>query len=236
LWFAAYPETDIWTAKASSRHGKLHLTAADADDKKSDKLSRLFRLETIMRRKPVLIEKLPINNFRLDFIREMFPDARFIHLYRSGLEVARSIGGMSGQGGWFGEESYKWDRLVEYALDRDDTKGLPALCTTHFDRGLLEWRLSTEAAVDFLRDLPDEAFYELNYDQLIDHPAQTVSGVLDFIGVDGDPNVTEFASTTIARRSTRLGQERLSEKERTLGGPLLAMSMDGGDGLTRRHT
>ncbi|MDK2847172.1 MAG: hypothetical protein PWP34_525 [Desulfuromonadales bacterium] len=51
------PETDIWTAKAHARNGKLFLTEADA---------------------------------------------RFIHIYRNGLEVARSIEKASEKGGWFG--------------------------------------------------------------------------------------------------------------------------------------
>ncbi|MBN1225030.1 MAG: sulfotransferase [Candidatus Aminicenantes bacterium] len=46
--------------------------------------------------KPVLIEKLPINNFRLNLILRIFPDARFIHIYRNGLEVARSMDGKKG--------------------------------------------------------------------------------------------------------------------------------------------
>jgi hypothetical protein len=108
LWFSAFPETDIWTAKAHARNGKLFLTEADADPQKGKKLSRFFRFETIINRKPVLIEKLPINNFRLHFIRQIFPDARFIHIYRNGLEVARSIEKASEKGGCFGSGCYKW--------------------------------------------------------------------------------------------------------------------------------
>src|SRR5690242_16726648 len=48
LWFAAYPETDIWTAHAAKSHGKLAFTADDASQEKSDKLRRLFRFETVL--------------------------------------------------------------------------------------------------------------------------------------------------------------------------------------------
>ena len=232
LWFAAYPETDIWTPKAYSRHGKLVLTSADVAHRKSKKISRLFRFETIKSRKPVLIEKLPINNFRLNFIHQIFPDARFIHIYRNGLEVARSIEKLSERGSWFGANSYKWDKLVEYALSKDDTNNLPVLCSTYFDKGLLEWRLSTEAAVEFLSYLPDDAFFELKYDDLIEYPANTISQVLEFIGIDDDLEVKNFVTSNLVRKTSKLGKCKVSGKNQILGGKLLPLSMDGEKGLT----
>jgi hypothetical protein len=234
LWFSAYPETDIWTHNAYSHNGKLILTATDVEDKKSNKLSRLFRFETIKSRKPVLIEKLPINSFRLHFVHQIFPDARFIHIYRNGLEVARSIEKFCERDDWFGENYYKWEKLVEYALGRDNTYNLPALCSTCFDKGLLEWRLSTEAAVDFSRNLPDDAFFELSYDDLVQSPVATISQVLNFIGIDNDLGVLEFAAENLSRKTSTLEQGELSEKDKILGGKLLSLSMDGKKGLVTR--
>jgi hypothetical protein len=234
LWLSVFPETDIWTSKAYSRNGKLFLTEADVDFNKGKKLSRLFRFKTIVNLRPVLVEKLPINNFRLDFIQQIFPDARFIHIYRNGLEVARSIQKISEKGGWFGSNIYKWDKLVDYAKNSDDTKKLPELCDTYYDKGLLEWRLSTEAVVGFLRRLPDDAFLETSYDKFIDDPVETISKILSFIGVDCNPNVETFVSDTVARKSSRLDSETISEKEQIIGGNLLPLSADGGKGLTNK--
>ena len=52
--------------------------------------------------------------------------------------------------------------------------------------------------------------------------------------VEGDPEVEAFVSDTIARKSSKLDQSRMSETARRLGGRLLPLSMDGGRGLTRR--
>ena len=120
---------------------------------------RLFRFETILANKPLLVEKLPINSFRLAFIHEIFPDARFIHIHRNALEVARSIASQCEAGLWFASNTYKWNQLVRYAHDRGETASLPALCSNYFRMGLLEWRLSTEAIVKFLRCLPDERYF-----------------------------------------------------------------------------
>lgn len=86
LWISAYPETDIWSAHAVARRGKLVFNESDEKPRKTRALRKLFALELRRSRRPILVEKLPINNFRLPFIREMFPDCRFIHIWRNGLE------------------------------------------------------------------------------------------------------------------------------------------------------
>jgi hypothetical protein len=235
LWSSAYPETDIWTEKATARNGKMVLTAADAEIRKSRKLRRLFLLETVKTQKPILVEKLPINNFRLQFIHSIFPDARFIHIFRNGLEVARSIEKLSEKGKWFVPNSYKWNQLVQLAKTGKDTATLPELCTSYFDKGLLEWRLSTETAVSFLKGLSEDCFLEISYDDLTGEPVNTIERVLSFIGIENEPPVTNFVRDSIARRTDKLGNIPLSEKARIIGGELLPLSMtDGnGKGLTR---
>src|SRR5690606_33383867 len=108
LWHQAYPIADIWSEQGKARGGKMKLTAADASPDKSALLRTLFYRQTIKTSRPVLVEKLPINNFRVEFIQAIFPDARFIHIYRNGLEVANSIKKMSEAGKWFASNQYKW--------------------------------------------------------------------------------------------------------------------------------
>jgi Sulfotransferase family len=232
LWYDAYPQSDIWTDKARSRNGKLVFTAADFDKKKSRRLSRNFRFETLRSKKPVLVEKLPINNFRLELIHAMFPDARFIHIHRNGIEVAKSIEKICNNGGWFAANSYKWEKLVELALSQEETKHLPDLCSNFFDQGLLEWRLSTEAAVSFLESLPSTRFLEFSYNQLLDDTSKTISRVLEFIEVAGDPYVAAFIRENMARRSEKLSHYPLSKKQIAIGGKLLALSIDEAETLT----
>lgn len=232
LWFSAYPETDIWTTEAEARKGRLALTKNDTNSEKSTKLRSLFREELLKGSSQVLIEKLPINNFRLDFIHAIFPNARFIHIYRNGLEVARSIEKECEKGHWFGAGDYKWNKLTEYELDKRGNSNLSSLCETFFDKGLLEWRLSTEAAVDFLSQLPKEKYFELKYDSLIDHPEEMISVVLKFIGLGDDDQVSQFVSGNLSRRTSKLNQYDITEKQRKLGGKLLPFSMSDKTNIT----
>jgi len=233
LWHACFPETDVTTARSAARRGRVVLTAADADPGRSRRLRRVFRYETLRHRRPVLVEKLPINNFRLPFLLAIFPRARFVHIHRNGLEVARSIEKLSERGRWFERNPFKWDQLVGIAGAREETAGLPARCTDWFHKGLLEWRLSTEAVVSFLRERPDESFHELSYRTLVESPERALRGVLAFTGLDGDPDLMAFARDRIRRRSEPLAGPQISATEREIGGPLLAQAIAARDSLVR---
>ncbi len=234
LWFSAYPESDIWTHKAIERNGKLVLTAENTDAGKSKKLRNLFRMEALKTRKPILIEKLPINNFRLDFINSIFPNAKYIHIYRNGLEVARSIEKQADAGKWFGSNDYKWKQLVNISK-QNHTHPLSELCSGNYEKGLLEWRFSTEAVVNFLKDQPHDKFLEFSYDDLTSDPVSAIQNVLDFIGIDDEPGINNFAEENISRRSKKISTKSYSEKEKIIGGDFLRASMMNDDekGLTQ---
>jgi len=234
LWFAAYPQSDIWTNRAAARNGKLILTAADAQAKKSKKLRRLFEFERLLARKSVLVEKLPINSFRLGLILDVFPDARFVHIYRNGFEVAQSIARECAAGPWFGYDSYKWQQLVKYAFGSEQTASLPSLCSDYFRMGLLEWRLSTEATVKFLDGLPQERFVELSYDRFLQDPKSALEQTLSHLGLEIDDDMLRFVEEQIVRQGGAPHSYRPSDEEWQIGGALLPMSMDSVSGLTRR--
>lgn len=236
LWFAAYPETDIWTARAERREGRLVLTASDVRPEATRELHRRFLRETRRRGRPVLVEKLPANSFRLGFIHRMFPDARFVHIHRNGREVARSIEKQSRKWDWYGKGGYKWRLLCALAATDEATAELPALCATVYEKGLLEWRLSTTHVVRFLRDLPQDAFCEVSYDAFMRDPADTLRAILASLELPVDEAVTGFVDRKVARRSAPLDAQPLSPKEKKLGGKLLALSLEPreGLGLTRR--
>jgi hypothetical protein len=233
LWALAYPQTDIWKKDPYGAGGKLCMTAADADSHSSRRISRLFRFETIKSGKPVLVEKLPANSFRLQFISEIFPDARFIHIYRNGLEVARSIEMICREREWYGRNMHKWHELVRLARARSETAGLPDLCSDNFYRGLLEWRLSTEAITGFLGGLPQKAYLEISYCQLLDDPGGTIGSTLEYLGLDTDPQVVRFANEILVRRSTPRDGLTPSARHKAVGGELLAASLDCRTGLSQ---
>jgi hypothetical protein len=201
LW-AFEPRTDVWTDQAKERGGRLFLDADDVIPENAEKI--IYAFTEVANRKPKarLVEKLPINSFRIGFINHIFPDALFIHLLRNGLDVARSIGRKAQNEAWYGHKDYKWDLLVDYA----ESQGLGELArSAEFDlflRGLLEWRLSVTTAKESLAKLPAEQHIEIRYENLLTQPETTISQLETFIGIPAFPDTHEFAQKTLEERNT----------------------------------
>ena len=221
LWADAYPATDVWSERARKRGGRLDLTESACTPERNRRLTINFYCETFATGRPQLVEKLPINNFRLPFIDAVFPDALFVHLLRNGLEVARSIERMPVESQWYGHDDYKWRLLEEYAGRRERYRDLPVLCDTVRHRGLLEWRLSVETAVEFLDTLPAERHVSLTYEELLDRPVEVVRRIEEFAGLAPSKTVHSFAEANLQRRSPKIDVTHLSDVEERLAGDLM---------------
>lgn len=225
LWSSVYSDTDIWP-NSTNPDGRLVLAAADADSKRSRKLQRLFRFETLRTGRPVLVEKFPVNSFRLQFVRTVFPDARIVYIHRNGLEVARSIERMCDAGKWYVANPGKWERLAQHAASMRDTEELPGLCNSYYEKGLLEWRLSTEAIEDFLAGQAENTFIKLGYAELVKDKIDTIRKVISFIGLAEDSQVTGFVAENIYRRSSEMANQPLTDTEKMIGGRYLLRTAD----------
>jgi Sulfotransferase family len=215
------PRTDVWSAKARARGGRLRLSAGDVQPAAAARIGRAFAAEVRLQRAECLVEKLPINAFRVGLLAGMFPDALFVHLIRNGLEVAASIARQAERAQWFGFEDYKWRLLAERAAERG-AADLVDLCTDGFRRGLLEWRLSVSTALEDLAELPAERRLEVRYERLVEQPAEVCEHLQTFIGVRHEPAVAAVARARLSRRSPPPDLAALSPDAQEIAGDLLA--------------
>ena len=145
------------------------------------------------------MEKLPINNFRLDFIDHLFPTSRFVHLVRHGLEVARSIARTGPR--WYGaNHGQKWRLLCDHATAVGWSPSELAV-NNPMQRGLIEWTLSLNAVDAMKSKLTADRFFEVRYDALIDDPQAAIADLFQFLDVDVDPDTMAWAVDTFRRRS-----------------------------------
>ncbi len=206
LW-SLDPRTDVWSRAAGSV-GRLALDENDADEHRGQ-LRNAFAAAT----EPgtVLIEKTPINSFRIGYIRRVWPNARFLHLLRNGLEVADSIERWVASGKvWFGAGDAKW-HLLQREAERAGIGELADICGDDPRlRGLLEWRLAVTRVQSHLG--PDDL--EIRYRTLVTDPGRTIGSVVSWIGLD-DPGIPVH----ISRRPHPA--PRLAGRARRIAGPLL---------------
>lgn len=215
-WAACFPKTDLWSGRVRQRGGSLYLDAADAEPERARRLRALFQYAKGGRTH--FLQSLDANSFRIDFLRAVFPDAKFIHVVRNGLEVAAEIAQRIERRDWHGKDDHKWRQLSDYGARAPHTAALPELCAKPFQRGLLEWRLVMEAVQ--AAQLPQESLLEIRYKELLAQPREQLLRSAAFIGLAEDTD-WEARAVSSMHRTAPVDSRQPSETDLRIGGPFL---------------
>jgi hypothetical protein len=200
LWAQTLPEFDI-CGRVPYDPAYLPPVALAAEHATPNVRERFLpALEARRRGKAVLVEKLAVNNFRIPFLLALAPDAYLISIVRHGVEVAHSIEQRATLGKWYGPSERKWTCLCEHAR-RAGLEHLLPLCGDFYTRGLLEWRMSTDAADAVINALRPPRLLRIRYEELVVDPVGVCERLERFLGVLPRPVMRRFAAEMIARRS-----------------------------------
>ena len=176
LWHKVFPELNIW----DNINSVLDFKTSDYNTKKNEKIRSVFFREAESHKKNNILEKLPINCFRLNFINKAFPEAKYIVIKRNPIEVAASIEEKIGKGNWYGVNDNKLRLLIEYAKSNNvETKDF---LKTDFNKGLLEWRLSNIAISKFFNE-SNKDFFLINYSNLTLNPKEILTEAFNFLEI-----------------------------------------------------
>jgi hypothetical protein len=123
-------------------------------------------------------EKTPTNLNHADLLARVFPRARFLCLYRHGLDVALSC-----------LEASRWGFMNEVApFVAMSPENLPLAMTR-------SWMVKTATLLDFeARHV--ERCRRLRYEDLVEHPDERLGEVLDWLGLPREAGLVERAFTT----------------------------------------
>lgn len=200
LWIRPFGVTDIWGHRydAPRYNPRVALTEADVP---VDGRQRFYELLEFERRgRQVLVEKLAINNFRIGFLLGLCPEASIISIVRHGCEVAWSIEAKVNAGQWYGKGDAKWEHLVSYAKSNGYDHLLP-LCKTAWDRALLEWRMSVEAAERCLAAKAPRRLLRLRYEEMIENPEGLCDRLESFLDLKPSAAMRHFARSEVRRKN-----------------------------------
>src|SRR5262249_41575473 len=99
---------------------------------------------------------------------------------------------------------------------------LPPLCRTPVERGLLEWRLSVDAADRYLASHPPRRLLRLMYEDLIGNPLGVCERLESLLRVPGSPAMREVAAGGGRRRTPAFADRPIPERAGIIAGPTLA--------------
>lgn len=131
------------------------------------------------KRKPRWCDKSPRNLNHLEILTQVFPDAKYICLYRHAMDVVRSFMERV-QDGWMIDLRY-------YARNHG--------FRNHYGVYLDSWLEKTEVMMEFERARPDQAF-GLKYESLVADPAATLAPMFSFLGLEWDERLLDAVFNT----------------------------------------
>jgi hypothetical protein len=119
---------------------------------------------------------------RVGYLKEIFEDARFVHIVRDGRAVASSLIHVDFWRGWQGPQGWRAGLLSpeDQAAWEGYDRSFTALAG-------LEWRIQMRAIEAARRDLAPEQFLEIRYEDFCRQPWETCRRVLEFADLPQSP-------------------------------------------------
>ncbi len=208
IWHLIHPHEDI-IGNYSQADAKYRLTAEDATDEMRQRAAQMFGAYLTVTRSKRLVDKYPELIFRVDFVRALFPDARFIFLVRNGWDTCHSIAAWSERLGvqvngekhdWWGVNDRKWRLIAEqlvktdsvFAEIADEIKGFER----HLDRAAIEWIVTMQEGLRLIQELPD-CIHLLRFEDLTAEPDEVLAALCNFCELPTDNTFREYARQTL---------------------------------------
>lgn len=136
-----------------------------------------------------LLEKTPKNALRIPFFNALFPDARFVFLWREPEENISSIIDAWRAGGWVTYPQLPgwdgpWSLLLPPGWQGLKGRPLPEIAA-------YQWATTNQTIMDDLEQLPADRRHVVRYSDFLADPAAVIRGVCDFAGLEFDPALSE---------------------------------------------
>jgi hypothetical protein len=150
------------------------------------RIMRLFFAKVQMQQAPKqLLIKNPVYTARVAMLRELFPGAKFIHIYRNPYTVFQST------------RNFYWKLFKELALQSFDTAPVDELILNSYPR------MMNAVAAD-TRDLPPNQFVELRFEEFEKDPVEHISRIYRQLELEGFDDVqSQFTAYLESRKRYR---------------------------------
>lgn len=162
-------------------------------------------------------EKTPTNVFLMEELRAWFPDAKFIHIIRDGIDMAAS----HVQKGWLTADRYE---PVSYEIGGYRNGPVPQFWvnpsrhdefrqTSDFNRSIWAWWTHVQAGLTSAEKLGADACLEVRYEEILNEPSQQGKRIVDFLGDIDEGNAARFIRSLESGSLASIGKGRRTVSE-----------------------
>ena len=147
--------------------------------------------------KPRFVHKNVNNSYRIAYLHEVFPDARFIHVVRDGRAVAMSL-----LNAWFwGSYTLWWCGKRPGEIEAEGVDPL-VICGSF-------WRRTVRAVTAAAADLPPDQFMQVRYEDFVAAPEKWISQIFDFCELQPNSRFKEMLRANPVRNMNGRWQDRI---------------------------
>ena len=206
LWAAVDPLTDAIKLYTSGTP-RAFMDASHANAGARRRFDRLLARPAGASASDVVVEKSPINTLRIGYLEALAPGARYIHIVRDGVDVARSIdrlavtneykiAGRPDWNQWWGAGDAKWSALARDASAAGYYPDEVMAVEDDLQRGAYEW-LTSVREVDRWRDHLGSRLLEFTYEDLTSRPTEVLRATAGLMDLEADEAWLEAASREV---------------------------------------
>jgi len=112
---------------------------------------------------------------RTDYLLSIFPDAKFIHVYRDGRAVANSFFQVKWWHGWHGPENWLWGPLSREFQNEWEDHGKSFLVLA-----AIQWKILMDAFENAKKTIAEDQYMEIRYEDFTVDPTRSFEQVLQF--------------------------------------------------------
>lgn len=216
IWAYAYKHEDI-IGSYNTHIGKLVLTEEESNSKTRSLLTSFYRNVLRLTGNTLVVDKYPELVFRIGFVKSLFPNAKFIFLYRNPFETLNSIYKWSEQhraenkrvkNDWWGLNNRKWEVIKEELILPSSTYSNMIPMLTKYDSdplsmAAIEWIVTMDYGIFVIHKYSKDVLL-IDYNELVENKHRCVHMLCEFLGVNSDPNVFSYVDASINKRNRDL--------------------------------
>jgi hypothetical protein len=158
---------------------------------------------------------------RIGFLKEIFPDAKFVHIYRDGRAVASSLLRVPWWSGWGGPANWRWGELTpeQRAKWNKYDKSFVVLAA-------IEWEILMAAYEKAKQTIPPEDLMDIRYEDLCQNPIEMFQMAVEFGALEWSPKFEATVKSFSLRNANDKWQRDLNDVQQRILGECLSDTLE----------
>jgi hypothetical protein len=222
LWATIDPTIDVLRLYRNEG-SKFLLDEKDCTKEAKRRFNRLLMDPAVRQGAKLMLEKTPFNACRIGYLEALKPGAKFIHITRDGVDIARSIDRLSRDHSysffsrptlnrWWGCSGCKWDAMKADGAAGGYFPGEVGRLSSYEAKGAYEWLMSI-AEVDRWRERLGPRLLELTYEDFTKDPKPKLREICEFLQLPVTDQWIEASATKVDKARRNAGETLVLPKE-----------------------